>query len=1151
MAFWRWLLLGCSLLGCASNADDDSRPSSSNGGSPSVYCPGVGPSDGTTSQALVGGAQDRYVNVPNASAAKQRAADVVVQLYSDSSNTTGFCNGTLISPGAVLTANHCITGGPNGVPAWGKKPPIYIGPGQQSKGGLPSVGPIETVDSAVRIQGTVPANSIDDVAVSFVDLPGLAYEAELALTGLLPEERPATADATRWGAVMMPEIRHPSFQAPTPQNVSGVTWTFGSPIYAAAFGQHQEFRQIGDGNELDRENQLWSKAGSSGFRLELGNSGSPLFVLRSDGTRDVFGVHNACSFYTNPCDHQMFWVDITRNDLAAWIRDQVIDKSRLGPDHLTWRARHPLPLGQTEWWKGDVEYYGPCRQADKDCDHWFDAHDSCPDMFNPFQEDSDDDGVGDRCDNCKTAANPLQENCNRAAEDAERYRVPSTARLGDACDPVPCPNSESNARFANEQCKPNAPQIDVSPGGQGQPTQQCSANLQQDRVKTWALGSNHGGSAFKTVAVPETSARFCQVTPNGQQPAFRCDRWEIMSDAQLQVEGDGVNPDYPWHEVRFGNGTVLNPPVSGAPLTGWTYGTTVASNTWWFALDYQSWVTNAVTPSIPIPAGKDCCKNAAACGPGETPSMCLEGRFWLHAGPNLGSFGHGNNLANGYVDLTPDRGMRSYCPIPGYLAVGENAGGEPNGILSVPIDGDSALLPNASELFDTQILVPASTGLIAELLDDGSGRSLEDIETEAGVVDCGDGGVGSAFKASLFDAGTSLQSAAEPAAAAPGVDAAFLGVAVDADGTALSGFATADQGNIVLSGNIVLEASNGMVALAGGEDATTPASFAKLATPVLAVLPRALDVVDGNGGQGSVTLSLGLAGAEIATCRFESHAGTRCPVDAADVARGNRYAFASCSDGTQPGERVKIDHASLLVDEGAPNFGATSVRLRLHVFESDAGFQLPANNPNPPPAREDFAQVFSRTLGGTFVIGGVDAAGAPLHDLWFFDDAGVSHELPLAMGAVHCGASGTPGELGTVLAATTSFRTGLWLVDETTTASGGPRFRLLRYDSGVFDELASWSTPSDSTYLSTARDGAVLLTRGFPIGFMSEKITLSATGEVSVAARHGATDILAAAPVVGRSSISYVVSSAGHWEVRRIADLMASTGDCTSIGGVP
>lgn len=106
---------------------------------------------------------------------------------------------------------------------------------------------------------------------------------------------------------------------------------------------------------------------------------------------------------------------------------------------------------------------------DRDRDGVDDSVDNCQLIPNPDQVDSDDDGLGNRCDpcpydplddsdgdgvcaldrdgaldNCPYAPNPTQTNCNEDSEHAEGGEI-----LGDACDPVPCPNFSTETELVS------------------------------------------------------------------------------------------------------------------------------------------------------------------------------------------------------------------------------------------------------------------------------------------------------------------------------------------------------------------------------------------------------------------------------------------------------------------------------------------------------------------------------------------------------------------------------------------------------------------------------------------------------------------------------------------------------------------------------
>ena len=130
--------------------------------------------------------------------------------------------------------------------------------------------------------------------------------------------------------------------------------------------------------------QYWVHAQGAG-NLEGGDSGGPLFWQKPDGTRQVLGVagsifqHLLLSMASigtfNKCD---IWTDVTRDNIARWVRDRMVDTSR----SPAWMQAH----GKTSAWWGEVDYVGACLGSrDRDCDHWFDEHDTCPKYYNPGQ----------------------------------------------------------------------------------------------------------------------------------------------------------------------------------------------------------------------------------------------------------------------------------------------------------------------------------------------------------------------------------------------------------------------------------------------------------------------------------------------------------------------------------------------------------------------------------------------------------------------------------------------------------------------------------------------------------------------------------------------------------------------------------------------
>ena len=220
-------------------------------------------------------------------------------------------------------------------------------------------------------------------------------------------------------------------------------------------------------------------------QTRAGDSGSPLFYVDADGTRDVIGVLSSGADNMNPAPTtgDETWADITRDSNKSWVLANALDSSVNGGHSGRWLAQHGK---NADLWFGEVDYVGPCRKdVDDDCDGWFDRgaviHDNCPYVANAEQEDANEDGIGDACqkcwwdpkndedgdgvcgdgprrplnaavDNCPRIKNSAQDNCNIDSEvQRAKLRGISPVILGDVCDPVPCPKvvlEEGTVRYA-------------------------------------------------------------------------------------------------------------------------------------------------------------------------------------------------------------------------------------------------------------------------------------------------------------------------------------------------------------------------------------------------------------------------------------------------------------------------------------------------------------------------------------------------------------------------------------------------------------------------------------------------------------------------------------------------------------------------------
>jgi hypothetical protein len=175
-----------------------------------------------------------------------------------------------------------------------------------------------------------------------------------------------------------------------------------------------------------------------------------------------------------------------------------------------------------------------------------------------------------------------------------------------------------------------------------------------------------------------------------------------------------------------------------------------------------------------------------------------------------------------------------------------------------------------------------------------------------------------------------------------------------------------------------------------------------------------------------------------------------------------------------------------------------------------------------PPPRAAPIAVFSRVAAGTFVLGGTDPNGTPMHDLWFQPAGGEFSAVTLPDAA-----------LGEVRAATFAFvDRHLWVVDELTSAHAKHSLRLLRIEptTGAVDVVATWQHAEShcrqsrqTTYsLVVATTGAPILTVSTGNRNTVLELAVGAHG-LHVSATDHVEGTLDMPPIVDSQGLSYVL----------------------------
>ena len=274
-----------------------------------------------------------------------------------------------------------------------------------------------------------------------------------------------------------------------------------------------------------------------------------------------------------------------------------------------------------------------------------------------FEYDMDDperDGVGLGRDNCPYAYNPGQENCNLDAE-LELGLTP----LGDACDPTPCSNAESDseklvASFAPPQCRGNLGGLTAIGNEPCRIT--VDTKIRWQGLVAGPDSGTRGETKLAHCVCPDAHGTAEERVGNCQGTAAdpRC----VIADARAFPDGSATTPSW-WGAI-----TTTYPLTSGGLGVGWLQGTStdvsyattyqeegapVRSTSWRFGKDLSTFNVNLQSLGLTAPLDVEGLKVIAS---------QLDGMGWAATRSFGGASLEGQpaDLANNYFaqDLNPN-----------------------------------------------------------------------------------------------------------------------------------------------------------------------------------------------------------------------------------------------------------------------------------------------------------------------------------------------------------------------------------------------------------------------------------------------------------------------------------------------------------------